>query len=67
MENYEIRIVREGRAPIIYACPHASDHAAVRRAQSLTGEHDVVEVWRGDDCVYARNVRVQGYPALTLV
>lgn len=67
MENYEIRIVRHGHAPILYACPQASDHAAVRRAQSLTGEHDIVEVWRGDNCVYARNIRIEGYKALTLV
>ena len=53
MENYEIRIVKEGRRPIIYACPHASDHAAIRRAQGLAAEHDKVEVWRGLDCIYA--------------
>ena len=56
MENYEIRIVKGHGAPIIYAGPHFSDHAAVRRAQSLTGDQDIVEVWRGGDCVYARNV-----------
>ena len=53
MENYEIRIVRNGRGPFIYACPHTSDFAAIRRAQRLAEEGDVVEVWRGLDCVYA--------------
>lgn len=53
MENYEIRIVKKGSGPFIYACPHLDDHAAVRRAQSLAADGDAVEVWRGLDCVYA--------------
>lgn len=57
MENYEIRLVMDGSASVTYACSYVSDHAAVRRAQALTGERDAVEVWRGDACVYARNVR----------
>lgn len=57
MENYEIRIVLEGSAPITYACSYVSDHAAVRRAQALTSKRDTVEVWRGEACVYAQNSR----------
>lgn len=53
MENYEIRIVKKGNAPVIYACPQVSDHAAIRRAQSLAGPEDQVEVWRELSCVYA--------------
>jgi hypothetical protein len=54
LDNYEIRIVKKGRKAIfIYACPHASDYAAVRRAQSLVEEGDEVEVWRDLDCVYS--------------
>jgi len=53
MDIYEIRIVKEGRQPIIYACTHASDHAAIRPAQSLAEEIDIVEVWRGLECIYA--------------
>lgn len=54
MDSYEIRIVKKGRVvPLIYACPHASDHAAVRRAQSLVEDGDQLEVWRGLDCVYS--------------
>lgn len=53
MGVYEIRIIKDGRRPIIYACTHASDHAAIRRARSLAGETDKVEVWRGLDCIYA--------------
>ncbi len=53
MGVYEIRTVKDGRHPFICACTHASDHAAIRRAQSLTDENDKVEVWRGLDCIYA--------------
>ena len=53
MDAYEIRIVKkQKRSPVIYACSQASDHAAIRRARSLIEEGDLVEVWRGLDCVY---------------
>lgn len=55
VDAYEIRIVkRKAKAPVIYACSHVSDHAAIRRAQSLVEDGDMVEVWRGLDCVYSR-------------
>ncbi len=53
LENYEIRIIKNGRQSVIYACPHASDYAAIRKAQSLAKPEDQVEVWRELDCVYA--------------
>jgi hypothetical protein len=54
VDAYEIRIVKRlAKAPVIYACSHVSDHAAIRRARSLTEDGDQVEVWRGLDCVYA--------------
>jgi hypothetical protein len=50
LDAYEIRIVKkEAKAPMIYACSLVSDHAAIRRAQSL-----IEDVWRGLDCVYSR-------------
>ena len=53
MDAYEIRILRgEKAAPVILACTQASDHAAIRRARSLARDGDLVEVWRGLDCVY---------------
>ncbi len=53
MDNYEIRIVKKGKAgPFFYSAPQASDHAAVRRAQSLAADGDQVEVWRGLDCIF---------------
>lgn len=61
LDAYEIRIVKkEGKAPVIYACSHVSDHAAIRRAQSLVEDGDLVEVWRGLDCVYARGQGTAG-------
>jgi hypothetical protein len=53
LDAYEIRIVKkQKRSPVIYACSQMSDHAAIRRARSLVEEGDLVEVWRGPDCVY---------------
>ena len=57
VDAYEIRIVKkQAKAPVIYACSHISDHAAIRRAQSLVEDGDVVEVWRGLECVYSRGM-----------
>jgi hypothetical protein len=56
MENYEIWIVKKGHQPVIVAGPHASDFAAIRRAQSLAGKDDEVEVWRDLDCLYSTRV-----------
>jgi hypothetical protein len=58
LDTYEIRIVKKkNRSPVIYACSQASDHAAIRRAKSLIEEGDMVEVWRGLDCVYTTGAR----------
>jgi hypothetical protein len=56
VENYEIRIRKNGGGPVIYTGTHLSDVAAVRRARAIAGATGIVEVWRGDDCIYARNV-----------
>jgi hypothetical protein len=62
LDAYEIRIVKkQAKAPMIYACSLVSDHAAIRRAQSLIEDGDVVEVWRGLDCVYSRGIRTAGF------
>jgi hypothetical protein len=61
LDAYEIRIVKkQAKAPTIYACSLVSDHAAIRRAQSLTEDGDIVEVWRGLDCVYSRGTSLRG-------
>jgi hypothetical protein len=57
LDAYEIRIVKkQSRFPVVYACSQVNDHAAIRRARSLTEEGDLVEVWRGVDCVYTARV-----------
>ena len=61
LDAYEIRIVKkQAKAPMIYACSLVSDHAAIRRAQSLTEDGDLVEVWRGLDCVYSSGIESRG-------
>jgi len=61
LDAYEIRIVKkQAKSPMIYACSLVSDHAAIRRAQSLTEDGDLVEVWRGLDCVYSRGGASRG-------
>ena len=54
MDTYEIRIIRKGiESADIYFSSHISDHAAVRRAQNLADDDDLIEVWRGATCVYS--------------
>jgi hypothetical protein len=57
MENYEIRIVKKGH-PFVLNGPHASDFAAIRRAQTLAEGADEVEVWRDLNCVYSKTTGV---------
>jgi hypothetical protein len=54
MEQYEIRIVQQGRAVRVYPSLQAGDYAAIRRGQSLAKGQDGFEVWRADICVYAQ-------------
>jgi len=54
VNTYEIRVIfNDARTPAIYARSHISDHAAVRRAQTMAGADSVIEVWRGATCVYS--------------
>lgn len=54
MNSYELRVIDpRDRNAAIYASSHVSDFAAIRRAMSLAGDDDVIEVWRGLVCVYA--------------
>jgi hypothetical protein len=54
MNSYEIRIVRKSdSAQLIVNARLMGDHAAVRRAQMLAGDGDMVEVWRSMTCVYS--------------
>jgi len=54
MENYEIRLLNgEAERALVYSSAQASDFAAIRRAQTLAGRCDAVEVWRGMTCIYS--------------
>ena len=54
MEQYEIRIVREGRAIRVYPSLQAGDYAAIRRGRALAKKPEGFEVWRADTCVYTQ-------------
>jgi hypothetical protein len=64
MENYQIRIARDGSETLTHACLMASDYAAIRHARNLAGydgagaEH--IEVWRRGECVFAGNPGAPG-------
>ena len=54
VNSYEIRIVRHSdNVQLVVSANLVGDHAAVRRAKMLTGDGDLVEVWRGMTCVYS--------------
>ena len=54
MMTYEIRILRSDGEILLMESKLTSDHAAIRRAQSLALPRDKVEVWREQVCVYGR-------------
>jgi hypothetical protein len=51
MHYYEIRLVRQG-GPMVLSSRYASDYAAVRSARAMATSDDVVEIWRGMECIY---------------
>jgi len=52
--RYEIRIVRKSdTAQLLLDANLMGDHAAVRRAQLLARDGDLVEVWRDMTCIYS--------------
>jgi hypothetical protein len=53
MTTYEIRVIKRGSATV-YNCPQTSDYAAIRRARLLAEDGDIVEVWRGLNCVFTQ-------------
>jgi hypothetical protein len=54
MNTYEIRIVRQSdQAQLVVTVSVMGDHAAIRRARTLAGEGDLLEVWRGMRCVFS--------------
>jgi hypothetical protein len=53
MEVYEIRITKRGGHQETYVGMMASDYAAIRRANSLAREDDLVEVIKGPLCIFS--------------
>ena len=54
MKEYEIRVIRKGTGATVYSSPQTSDFAAIRRARLLAEDGDIVEVWRGLNCVFTQ-------------
>jgi hypothetical protein len=54
MQDYEIRVIRKGTGATVYVIPQVSDFAAIRKAKLLSEEGDLVEVWRGLNCVFTQ-------------
>jgi hypothetical protein len=52
-QEYEVRIVMEGRTRALIELNHINDHAAVRSATKLANG-SAFEVWRGLDCIYSK-------------
>ena len=63
MCSYEIRLRKQdGRTEETYRIRRVSDFAAIRNARQIARDGDVVEVWRGADCIYAN--QQQSVPTL---
>ena len=62
MQNYEIRLHRPQGAER-YDGRLLGDFHAIRRAHTLAGESDDIEVWRGPHCIYRRKADEQSPPA----
>lgn len=52
MSDFEIRISRTSRAPLIWASPQPSTYAALCKARAHAAAGDVLEVWRDHQCVH---------------
>jgi hypothetical protein len=55
--DYEIRILSDGQPATVLQSYQISDFAAIRRGHALAKADEVVEVWRGINCLYAARHR----------
>lgn len=54
MSSYEIRLSKpESPTPTVMRVRRISDFAAIRNARAVAKDGDTVEVWKGEDCIYA--------------
>jgi hypothetical protein len=64
-QEYEVRILIEGRTRALIELNHINDFAAVRSATKLA-DGKAFEVWRGLDCIYSKKTnRNQDTPVIT--
>jgi hypothetical protein len=50
----EIRLHKcEGHPPAIHRVRRVSDFAAIRNARKIAETGEAVEVWKGEECIYA--------------
>jgi hypothetical protein len=63
MQVYESRITRPAGAVVLIASgTYRDDDAAIHAAIGLCRGAEIVEVWRGDDCVYSEVLRHPFFP-----
>jgi hypothetical protein len=63
MEVYEINIVKNTGINRIYYALLSSDYTAIRRANALAGDTDMVKVWKGTSCIFCCGIREDEDPA----
>jgi hypothetical protein len=63
MTRYEIRLRKASGENVISEYTLFSDFGAIRRAQSIAKDEDVVEVWRGLNCIYRHHTSKNGMAA----
>jgi hypothetical protein len=64
MQDYDIRLFNEmGNLSLSMTGNYTSDFAAIRAAEHLCREHEKVEVWSGNGCIFASAPRADHLPA----
>jgi hypothetical protein len=53
VQDFEIRITKNGGIAKVYKAVLSSAFAAIRRARSLAEDGDIIEVWQGLQCVFS--------------
>jgi hypothetical protein len=63
MQVYEIRILpgAPGNGPTLIEASYVSDYSAIRSAQTIANGRGF-EVWRGLECIFARNKPAPAFP-----
>jgi hypothetical protein len=63
MQDYDIHLFNQvGNLSLSITGNYASDFAAIRAAEHLCKEHEKVEVWSGDGCIFSSTPRRESKP-----